>query len=137
MFRLMMTVWAVAGLATACTVAPVTRPTPTRHTSAVISVYLRDDATAAQKHTIEEALRSRPGVESVTYVSREEAYRQFKKAFEDEPIGENVRPEDLSNSYRVRVEDRSDAPSTVKAARGLSGVESAKIAPRPSMSPTP
>lgn len=126
----------LVGLVAGCSGRPARQPTPA--VPGVVVAYLRDDATTAQKDAIESKLRGAPGASGVRFVSREEAYRQFKKTFKDRPdLVKTVRPEDLPESYRVRLADRTDAPKLLAKIRPMPGVKTANLVPLPSPSATP
>jgi cell division transport system permease protein len=73
----------------------------------VVDVYVKQDATAADRAELRQALESTPNVKSVEFISKEEALERAKeknpKAFEEgaELLGSNPLPD----SYRVTPED--------------------------------
>lgn len=101
-------------------------------------MFLRDDATEAQRNAIGAKLRAARGVRSVQFVSRMEAYRRLKKESKDRPRPvQTIRPQDLLESYQVRFAQRDDAATAVGAVRRMPGVTSAQVLPTPTASPTP
>lgn len=70
-----------------------------------VELVLSDAADARQKEALRLRLLAMPGVEAVTYVSREEASEEFRRAFGEEAA---LLPEDafLPASFRVRVAPR-------------------------------
>jgi cell division transport system permease protein len=71
-------------------------------------IFLNVDATPAQKTLIEGQLAESPDIDTARFVTREEQYTLFRRYFVDNPeYLENVKQEDLPESYRVRpsVED--------------------------------
>lgn len=138
MRRVLLAVLLMAALVTGCSGLPVPARTHVRPVPVNVAVFLRDDATAAQKDAIGAKLRAAHGVSAVRFESREEAYRRFKKAFEDRPdLVNNTRPEDLPESYQARFAGRDDAVTALAAIRRMPGVQSARVPPTPSASATP
>lgn len=71
-----------------------------------VAVFLHTDVTAAQRTAISNDLTAMPEVSSVTYESKDEAFRRFKEIFRDNPeIVENTSPDVLPESYRVKLRD--------------------------------
>jgi cell division protein FtsX len=80
-----------------------------------MAVFLADDATPAQKTTIEGYLHSLHVVGEVHFETRQEAYEKFKKIFVDAPdITANVTPDVLPESFRFVLADAGDV-AAVKA----------------------
>jgi cell division transport system permease protein len=89
-----------------------------------VSVFLKDEATPEQQKAIEERLLSLPEVDTVVFESKEEAWNRFKEMFKDTPdIVENVGPEALPASYRVKLKDPNKFEVVREALRGYPGVE--------------
>lgn len=89
----------------------------------------RQTATDQQKDEIRKRLESTPKVRSVAYRSQEEAWTIFKKKFaDDKDLVGTVRPEDLPDSFEVRVEDDEAARAVKAALTGVPGVEA--VVPR-------
>ncbi|MQA80872.1 MAG: hypothetical protein GEV10_20715 [Streptosporangiales bacterium] len=114
-------------------------PTPSRESrSVVVSVYLDDDATETQKDAVGSALRETSGVTRVTFVTREEAYERFKKAFGRSPGPlASVGPDDLPESFLVEMRDRKAADAAAVDMRRLSGVDEVVVPPVPTATPAP
>jgi cell division transport system permease protein len=69
-------------------------------------VFLNVDATAEQVALIQRQLDEHPGVDQARFINREEQYGYFRDYFHDQPeYLENVRAEDLPESFRVRPSD--------------------------------
>jgi cell division transport system permease protein len=80
-----------------------------------MAVYLTDDATPAQKATIEAYLHTLPVVGEVHLETHQEAYEEFKKIFVNAPnITANVTPDALPESFRFVLADARDV-AAVKA----------------------
>lgn len=137
--RVLVAALALAALAGCLNLPPRPTPTPSRESrTVVVSVFLSDDATEAQQEAIGSELRATPGVTTVTFVTREEAYKRFKKAFAKSPGPmASVRPGDLPESFQARMSDKDDADATATDMRRLAGVEEVTVYPlRTTASPT-
>lgn len=97
-----------------------------------ISVFLCNDfdtgatcATGAaspdQKDVILSTLEDNPEVEEVFFESQEEAYELFRERFEDS-IADNITPEQLQESYRVKLVNPEEFQGVVSSVSGLPGV---------------
>lgn len=72
------------------------------------AVFLRDDASRAEVRGLRDAILDRPGVESVEYVSKHEAYDEFQQLYEGEPyLWETIDPSNLPASLRITVSERA------------------------------
>ena len=65
----------------------------------------------------------RPLVAEVFYESKTQAYERFKEQFEGSAIAENVTPEQLPESYRVKLADPTKYEIITSAFSGRPGVE--------------
>ena len=71
-------------------------------------VYLEPDITDAQRDEVRTSLEENLGVADATYVDREETFADFKRLFKgQDTFLDNVGPEDLPTSFRVRPTDSS------------------------------
>src|SRR4051794_9242586 len=71
-----------------------------------VSVYLVDNVTQGQKNEVRDALRGLDVVKKVTYVTKEQAFREFKRLYHDQPaLWENVGPDVLPASFRIELTD--------------------------------
>jgi cell division transport system permease protein len=91
-----------------------------------IQIFLRDEATPDQLKEIETSLAQMPEVETngVTYVSKEDAFEEFKVTFETSPqVTEHVTPDVLPASYRVRLKDPTKVDIVSNRVEGRPGVD--------------
>ena len=99
-----------------------------------VSVYLCGEAsgsdtcaeavTAEQRDEIKADLEAMPEVQTVFYESQAEAYKQFRKQFEDSPdLVENVTEEALPESFRVKLKDPTKFAVVAAAFESRPGVE--------------
>jgi cell division transport system permease protein len=94
-------------------------------------VFMNTDASEAQKDRIARELTQNPDVERVKFVGRAEQYDLFKDYFNDQPeYLENVRAEDLPESYRVapRVKDAAVIRAMADGIEGEAGVKQVEFA---------
>ncbi|MEU9122732.1 permease-like cell division protein FtsX [Streptomyces sp. NPDC048506] len=62
-------------------------------------------ATQQQKDDIKAELKNLPIVQSVTYESSDQAYKHYKEQFGDTPVAGLVTPDQLPESFRVKLKD--------------------------------
>lgn len=110
-----------------CGSEPAPEPSPP---GVPVSVFLRDDATEAQRQAVEETLRAAPGASGITFETREQAYERFAELFQDQPeLVEDVAPEMLPESFRFEMADRAAAESLATELQELPGVEEVIVMP--------
>jgi cell division transport system permease protein len=92
-------------------------------TSTVISCA-QGPVTQAQREEIRADLESlQPLVEEVYYESSAEAYQRFAEDMKDAPILESITPEDLPESFRVKLSDPTKYDVVASAFIGRPGVD--------------
>ncbi|QKV94653.1 ABC transporter permease [Streptomyces sp. NA02950] len=85
--------------------------------------------TEAQKKEINSELEQMNIVESVHFETSEEAYKHYKEQFGDSPLADSLTPDQMQESYRIKLKDpeRYDVISTAFAARpGVQEVQDQK-----------
>jgi cell division transport system permease protein len=71
-----------------------------------VSIYLRDDATAAQREAITAQLDSSPEIASYQYLDKDAAFARFQKLFKGNPqLISQATKDDLPATYLVRLKD--------------------------------
>lgn len=71
-----------------------------------VSIFLRDDASTQEVRGLNQTIGGMPEVQEHHFESKEQAYQRFRELFKDSPtIIENVGPEALPESYRVKLKD--------------------------------
>ncbi|HEV7502867.1 MAG TPA: permease-like cell division protein FtsX [Vicinamibacteria bacterium] len=93
-----------------------------------VTFYLEDQLPDAPRDGLQASLRADPAVESVLYVSREEALRRFRSLFREmrslpEDLGENPFPAAMEVTLRSSRNSAEDAQRLVQAFRRAPGVE--------------
>ena len=81
------------------------------------------DVTPAQKGVIEDTLKANPEVAEVFYESKEDAYAEFRKAYEGSPIQDSLTVDQMQESFRVKLKDPEQYQGVVSAVAGLPGVQ--------------
>ncbi|UNO41751.1 permease-like cell division protein FtsX [Streptomyces sp. MST-110588] len=80
-------------------------------------------ATEQQKQAVKAELDRLPLVESVQYESSDQAYKHYKEQFGDTPIAGLVTPDQLPESYRVKLKDPTKFTVISTAFSGRPGVQ--------------
>ncbi len=71
-----------------------------------VTVFLDEGVTQDQRDALKTKLEGDDLVDTVEYESRDEAYKRFKELFKDSPdLVNNVKPEALPESFRVKLKD--------------------------------
>lgn len=91
-----------------------------------VNVFLREDITPEQTKDLQSATSAMPEIKSVDYISKEDAFSQFKKDYKETPaVWENVDPDALPASFRIKLRNAADAPATAARLDGRPGVDDA------------
>ncbi|MGX4691873.1 permease-like cell division protein FtsX [Streptomyces sp. JNUCC 63] len=80
--------------------------------------------TEDQKKTILADLKKMPVVEKVTYESQDEAYKHYKEQFSDSPLVNVVTPDQMPESYRIKLKNPEQYKVIASAFNGRDGVQS-------------
>ncbi|MEU6661042.1 permease-like cell division protein FtsX [Streptomyces sp. NPDC046821] len=80
--------------------------------------------TAEQKKQILSDLDKMPVVEKVTYESADQAYKHYKEQFGDSPLASSLTPDQLQESYRIKLKDPEKYQVVATAFDGRDGVQS-------------
>jgi cell division transport system permease protein len=79
--------------------------------------------TDAQRTQISQAISALPQVQRVYYESKDEAYKHFKEQFKDTPaLVNNTTPDQLPDSFRVKLKDPQRSDIVISALTGRPGV---------------
>jgi len=71
-----------------------------------VSVFLNDGITKAQQDDVRSTLTGLDVVKKVTFVSKDQAFQEFKSLYRDQPaLYENITPDVLPASFRVELTD--------------------------------
>ena len=79
--------------------------------------------TPEQRLSIKSDLDALPVVQSVFYESQSEAFVRFQERFKDSAIAQNVTPDQLPESFRVKLKDPTQYAVVVSAFSGRPGVD--------------
>lgn len=89
-----------------------------------LNVFLRDEATPQQVEELGSAISGMPEVSKRFFESKEQAFEQYRRMFKDSPaIIENVTPNALPASYRVKLKDPNQAEAVAARLQGRPGVD--------------
>ncbi len=82
------------------------------------------EVTQAQKNELASQLDSlKPLVKTVYFESKQQAYDNFMQQFKDSAIRDSVKPEQMQESYRVKLSDPKKYDVVASAFQGAPGVE--------------
>lgn len=81
-------------------------------------------ATEDQKKQILADLEKMPVVQKVTYESQDEAYKHYKQQFGDSPLASSLTPDQMQESYRIKLKDPEKYQVIATAFNGRDGVQS-------------
>ena len=88
-----------------------------------ISTYLRDDITDNERNSLVDEIANMPEVEDVTYVSKTQAFEEFKEMYESQPeFYENLPADALPASLRIKLIDADATEEVAKRIEGAPGV---------------
>jgi cell division transport system permease protein len=80
--------------------------------------------TAEQKQQIVSDLNKMPVVEKVSHESADQAYKHYKEQFGDSPLASSLTPDQLQESYRIKLKDPEKYQVVATAFDGRDGVQS-------------
>ncbi|MFD3479510.1 permease-like cell division protein FtsX [Streptomyces sp. NBC_01003] len=80
--------------------------------------------TAEQKQQIVSDLDKMPVVEKVSHESADQAYKHYKEQFGDSPLASSLTPDQLQESYRIKLKDPEKYQVVATAFDGRDGVQS-------------
>ncbi|MEH0544690.1 permease-like cell division protein FtsX [Streptomyces sp. B21-105] len=80
--------------------------------------------TADQKKDILTDLKKMSVVATVTYETQDEAYKHYKEQFGDSPLASSITPDQMQESYRVKLKDPEKYQVIATAFDGRDGVQS-------------
>lgn len=80
--------------------------------------------TTEQKKQIETDLGKMKAVEKVTYESADQAYKHYQEQFGDSPMVSNITPDQMQESFRVKLHDPKKYKVVATAFAGRAGVQS-------------
>ncbi|MEU6733743.1 permease-like cell division protein FtsX [Streptomyces physcomitrii] len=80
--------------------------------------------TSEQKKQIETDLQKMPVVDKVIYESSDEAYKHYKEQFGDSPLASSLTPDQMQESFRVKLKDPQKYAVIATAFDGRDGVQS-------------
>lgn len=90
----------------------------------VINAFIKDDATEAQITAIRQDIQGYKEVKKIRYVSKKDAYKEFKRMFANRPdLVENVETDTLPASFRVSLVETRSLETVADRVQKLPGVD--------------
>lgn len=81
------------------------------------------DATDEQRQEVKNVLENDSLVEKVIYEDKAQAFAGFQKAYENSPVLETVKLEDMQDSFRIKLVNPEDYKGLVDRVKDLPGVQ--------------
>ncbi len=92
-----------------------------------VEVFMSIAATPEQTAAVRAALRGSPKVRELTFLSRDDAYREFQRLFSDQPdLIATTSPAQLPESFRFDIDDRAKSDHFVRELGSLPNVDEVK-----------
>lgn len=92
-----------------------------------VSVFLLDDASQDEIQALESDIRAMDEVENVTFVSKEQAFEEFKQIYRDQPeFWQSLDSDALPASLRVKLTDAKYAEGIAAVLNGRPAVDEAR-----------
>ena len=89
-----------------------------------VSAFLRDDISDGELTSLQTDLSDMPEVQNFTYVSKTQAFEDFKQQFRDEPsLWQALEPDDLPASLRIKLVDAGKAEEIAQRIQGAPGID--------------
>lgn len=93
-----------------------------------ISAFLRSNATPGEITDLETEVAGMPEVEAVTFVSKEEAFEEFKQRYASQPeFYENITADDLPASLRIKLTDADYTDAVASRIRGAPAIDEVRF----------
>ncbi|MCX5382135.1 permease-like cell division protein FtsX [Streptomyces sp. NBC_00083] len=89
-----------------------------------VSQCAKGAVTAQQKKDIEADLKKLDIVQSVLYESQDEAYKHYKDQYGSTPMASSITPDQMPESFRVKLKDPQKYKVVATAFAGRDGIES-------------
>ena len=87
-----------------------------------ILAYVDDTYTEAQAKALQKKLEAIPNVTSATYISKQEATKDFAAKYPDEALFQGLDPEIFRDRYAIKVADLEQQGQTVEQVEALEGI---------------
>ena len=89
-----------------------------------ISAYFREDASTGEISQLTSDLDQMPTVKDVTFISKEEAFEEYKEIYKDQPeFWQNIPPDSLPQSLRISLTDADFTEEVASSIRGAPGLD--------------
>ena len=81
------------------------------------------EVTPAQRDIVKKSLEANPEVEKVYFVTKDEAWDEYKEVFKDSPLLQDSGPADMQESFRIKLKNPEEYKGVVSEAEGLEGIQ--------------
>ena len=88
-----------------------------------VRVYLKDSVSSDESKALQTQFEAMPSVRKVTFISRDEAWKNFQKSFPTIKLGNILSDNPLPHSFRLTVSDTEQIPPLVTRIRALPQVD--------------
>lgn len=89
-----------------------------------ISVFIEEDTKRAVVSQMEKQIKATAGVDSATFVSKEQSLREMQASFGDQrELLDNLEKNPLNDTYRIKAAEASLVPALAQSFEKLAGVE--------------
>jgi cell division transport system permease protein len=89
-----------------------------------ISAYFRENASTGEISQLTSELDQMPTVKDVTFISKEEAFEEYKEIYKDQPeFWQNIPPDSLPQSLRISLTDADFTEEVASSIRGAPGLD--------------
>ena len=93
-----------------------------------ISAFLRDDIATGELQALQADLSNMPEVEEITYISKAQAFEEFKELYKDQPeLWETIPNDSLPASVRVKLTDAKWTEEVAARIDGAPGIDEVKF----------
>jgi cell division transport system permease protein len=89
-----------------------------------VAIFMNEDATEAQRTSLDAALAANPLVADKRYESKEQAYQKFQELWQDSPdFLKSVQPGQLPESFRVKLKNPEQYEAFTSSIQGIEGIQ--------------
>ncbi len=93
-----------------------------------ISAFLRDDIAEGELQALQDDLSNMPEVEEITYISKAQAFEEFKELYADQPeLWETIPENSLPASLRIKLVDAKWTEEVAARIDGAPGIDDVKF----------
>ncbi|MFD6416507.1 permease-like cell division protein FtsX [Streptomyces sp. NPDC060194] len=94
-----------------------------KHDAEIDPACTKGAVTKEQKDQIERDLKNLPVVDTITFETSDQAYKHYKEDFGDSPLMGSITPDQMPESFRVKLKDPEKYQVVTTAFQGRPGVQ--------------